>query len=71
MKAAMSDTEDAIAHIETATSYIEAVIAHMATATSYTAPGTIKPPFEPTLTAHEKMAKLFFFNRVINLAWTI
>ena len=38
---------------------IEAATAHNATAIAYTVPGTIKPTFEPTATAPEKMAKPF------------
>ena len=32
----------------------------MEDATAHTATGTIKPPFEPTATAYERMVKLFF-----------
>jgi len=55
----MSDIECATIHIEAATAHIEAATAHNATAIAYTAPGTIKPTFEPTATAPEKMAKPF------------
>ena len=52
MDAVIFRTEAAIAHTARATAHVEAVIVH-------TAPGAIKPPFIPTATAHEKIAKLF------------
>ena len=51
--------EDATAHIEDAIVYIEAATSYPATVTAPAAPGTVKPPFEPTATAHEKIAKPF------------
>ena len=57
--------EAVTAHIETVTSHIEAATAHTSTVTAYTAPGTIKPPLEPTVTAPEKMANPFFGLRCI------
>ena len=50
----------------TCTSYIEAIISdiedvtsHIEAATAHTVPGTIKPPFEPTATVHEKRRSQF------------
>ena len=45
--------------IEATTSHTEDSISHTAHATARMK-STIKPPFESTATAHEKMAKLFF-----------
>ena len=61
--AATAHTDDVTEHIEAATAHIEAESAHTATVTAHTAPGTIKPPFAPTATAYEKMAKPFSCER--------
>ena len=52
---------DATVHIEAVTSHtapvtahIDASTAHTATKTAHTVPVSIKPPFEPTATAHKK-----------------
>ena len=54
--------EDTTAHTAPVTSYIEAATVNTTTDATGTSPGTIKPPFEPTATANEKMAKIFFSN---------
>ena len=51
--------EDVTAHIEDATAHVEDATSHTVTVTVQMAPGTIKPPFEPTATASEKIAKPF------------
>ena len=45
--------------IEAATALIETEIDHMANTLAHTAPGTIKPHFEPTTTANEKWQSHF------------
>ena len=52
--------EAVTSYIEDVTAHIETVAAHIEAATAHTAPGIIKPPFEPTATAPEKMAKPFY-----------
>ena len=52
IEAVTSDVEDVTSLIEAVTAYIECVTAHMA-------PVTMKPPFEPTAAAAEKIAKPF------------
>ena len=48
-------------HIEAVTVHIEDETAHIGDETSYTASTTVHmPPFEPTATAYEKMAKPFY-----------
>ena len=59
MSAAKVCVEVGTARTPPATAYIEAATAHMVNAIAQTAPSTIKPPFEPTTAAHEKMAKSF------------
>ena len=60
IEAVTSYIEDITAHIDVVTANIETVTSHIEAATAHTASGIIKPPFEPTATAPEKMAKPFF-----------
>ena len=53
-------------HIEAVAAHIEAETAHTTTVTAHTAPGTNKPPFAPTATVHEKMAKPFSCERGVH-----
>ena len=54
-----SHIEAVTSDIEDATDHVEAVTSHTVPAIAHTAPDTIKPPFEPTVTNHEKMVKPF------------
>ena len=51
--------QDVTAHTAPVISHIEDATAQTAIVTAHAASGAIKPPFGPTATAHEKMAKLF------------
>ena len=59
MKPEKSDIEDATANIEAVKAHIEATTAHTETVKAHTSTGTIKPPFEHTTIAPEKIAKSF------------
>ena len=48
------------AHINTLKIHTPDATAYTATAIAHTVPGTIKNPFEPTVTVYEEMAKTFF-----------
>ena len=60
MEDVTSDIEDVTSHIEAVKAHIDAATTHTATVIAHMLPVTPKPPFEPTATAPEKMAKPFY-----------
>ena len=67
IEAVTSDIEDVTAHIDAATAHIDHATSHTATVTARMAPGSIKPPFEPTATAPEKWRSHFILKLKIEL----
>ena len=65
-KDATADTEAVPTHTEHVTAHTEVATSHTVTVTAYTAPGTIKPPFESTATAHEKNGEAILFERGVS-----
>ena len=69
MDAVTVHIEAATALSATVTFHIEVVTSHTATAIAHTVPGTIKPPFEPTATAHENGEAILIIMFHCNLQW--